>query len=29
MLDPGSAAKMIGRAAIDSIGPTDGWQGCW
>ncbi len=29
VLDPAAAAKMTGPAAIDGIGPTDGWQGYW
>jgi phthalate 4,5-dioxygenase oxygenase subunit len=29
VLDSASAAKMTGPAAIDGIGPTDGWQAYW
>jgi hypothetical protein len=29
MLDPASAARITGPAAIDGIGPTDGWQRYW
>src|SRR5712671_4028096 len=29
VLDPAAAAKITGPAAIDGIGPTDGWQGYW
>jgi hypothetical protein len=29
VLDPASAANMTGPAAIDGIGPTDGWQAYW
>ena len=29
VLDPASAAKITGPAAIDGIGPTDGWQLYW
>jgi phthalate 4,5-dioxygenase len=28
-LDPASAAKVTGPAAIDGIGPTEGWQAYW
>ena len=29
VLDAPTAAKIIGPAAIDGIGPTDGWQAYW
>src|SRR5665213_1487810 len=29
VLDPRGAAKITGPAAIDGIGPTEGWQGYW
>jgi phthalate 4,5-dioxygenase len=29
VLDPASAARMTGPAAIDGIGPTDDWQAYW
>src|SRR5882724_500277 len=29
VLDPASAAKITGPAAIDGIGPTEGWQVYW
>jgi hypothetical protein len=29
VLDPVSAASMTGPAAIDGIGPSDGWQAYW
>jgi hypothetical protein len=29
VLDPAAAAKLTGPAAIDGIGPTDGWQAYW
>jgi hypothetical protein len=29
VLDPASAAKLTGPAAIDGIGPTENWQGYW
>ena len=29
VLDPAAAAKLTGPAAIDGIGPTDGWQLYW
>ena len=29
VLDPQSAAKLTGPAAIDGIGPTEGWQAYW
>jgi hypothetical protein len=29
VLDPAAAASLTGPAAIDGIGPTDGWQGYW
>jgi phthalate 4,5-dioxygenase oxygenase subunit len=29
VLDEGGAAALTGPAAIDGIGPTDGWQGYW
>ena len=29
VLDPATAARITGPAAIDGIGPTDGWQGYW
>jgi phthalate 4,5-dioxygenase len=29
VLDPGSAAKITGPAAIDGIGPADDWQAYW
>jgi phthalate 4,5-dioxygenase oxygenase subunit len=29
VLDPASAAKVTGPAAIDGIGPTEGWQAYW
>jgi phthalate 4,5-dioxygenase oxygenase subunit len=29
VLDPASAAKLVGPAAIDGIGPTEGWQLYW
>jgi len=29
VLDPAAAAKINGPAAIDGIGPTEGWQAYW
>ena len=29
VLDPMSAERLTGPAAIDGIGPTDGWQAYW
>jgi phthalate 4,5-dioxygenase len=29
VLDPDTAARITGPAAVDGIGPTDGWQGYW
>ena len=29
VLDPAGAAGLTGPAAIDGIGPTEGWQGYW
>jgi len=29
VLDPASAAKLTGPAAIDGIGPSEGWQAYW
>jgi hypothetical protein len=29
VLDPDSAPKLTGPAAIDGIGPTGDWQGYW
>jgi hypothetical protein len=29
VLDPQSAPKVTGPAAIDGIGPTDDWTGYW
>jgi len=29
VLDPPAAAKITGPAAIDGIGPSEGWQGYW
>ena len=29
VLDPQAAAKLTGPAAIDGIGPTEGWQAYW
>jgi hypothetical protein len=29
VLDAQSAAKLTGPAAIDGIGPTEGWQAYW
>jgi hypothetical protein len=29
VLDPAAAARITGPAAIDGIGPTDGWQAYW
>ena len=29
VLDPQSAPKVTGPAAIDGIGPTDDWKGYW
>jgi hypothetical protein len=29
VLDPASATKITGPAAIDGIGPSEGWQAYW
>jgi phthalate 4,5-dioxygenase oxygenase subunit len=29
VLDPGAAARLTGPAAIDGIGPAEGWQAYW
>jgi hypothetical protein len=29
VLDAAAAARLTGPAAIDGIGPTEGWQGYW
>jgi phthalate 4,5-dioxygenase len=29
VLDPAAAAKITGPAAIDGLGPTEGWQAYW
>ena len=29
VLDPSSAARLTGPAAIDGIGPSEGWQSYW
>ena len=29
VLDPGGAARVTGPAAIDGIGPAEGWQAYW
>jgi len=29
VLDPAGAAKITGPAAIDGIGPSEGWQVYW
>jgi hypothetical protein len=29
VLDPAAAAKITGPAAIDGIGPSEGWQAYW
>jgi hypothetical protein len=29
VLDPASAVTITGPAAVDGVGPTDGWQGYW
>ncbi len=29
VLDPPSAPKLTGPAAIDGVGPTNDWQGYW